>query len=60
VRCRSAEQTLQQRAREVQGQGLTLVYFSAQLERFVWDRSCAYGLCSPCSGGVKGCLGCRV
>jgi len=22
-------------------QGLTLVYFSAQLERFVWDRGCA-------------------
>jgi hypothetical protein len=23
------------------GQGLTLVHFSAQLERFVWDRGCA-------------------
>ena len=22
-------------------QGLTLVHFSAQLERFVWDRGCA-------------------
>ena len=22
-------------------QGLTLVYFSAQLERFLWDRGCA-------------------
>jgi len=30
-------------------QGLyTLVHFSAQLERFVWDRGCAQGLCSPC------------
>jgi len=26
------------------GQGLTLVHFSAQLERFVWDRGCAQGL----------------
>jgi len=40
------------------GQGLTLVHFSAQLERFVWDRGCAQGLCSPCRGGVRGCLGC--
>jgi len=24
-----------------EGQGLTLVHFSAQLERFVWDRGCA-------------------
>ena len=24
-----------------EGQGLTLVRFSAQLERFVWDRGCA-------------------
>jgi len=29
-------------------QGLTLVHFSAQLERFVWDRECAQGFCSPC------------
>ena len=39
-------------------QGLTLVHFSAQLERFVWDRGCAEGLCNPCSGGVRGSLGC--
>ena len=26
---------------EGEGQGLTLVHFSAQLERFVWDRGCA-------------------
>ena len=30
------------------GQGLTLGHFSAQLERFLWDRGCAWGLCSPC------------
>ena len=39
-------------------QGLTLVHFSAQLERSVWDRGCAQGLCSPCQGGVRRCLGC--
>jgi len=26
---------------EAAGQGLTLVHFSAQPERFVWDRECA-------------------
>ena len=31
-----------------QWQGLTLVHFSAQLERFVWDSGCAQGWCSPC------------
>jgi hypothetical protein len=30
------------------GQGLTLVHFSAQLERFLWDRGCSQGLSSPC------------
>ena len=39
-------------------QWLTLVHFSAQLERFVWDRVCAQGLCSPCKGGCRGCSGC--
>ena len=39
-------------------QGLTLVHFLAQLERFVWDRGCTEGLCSPCCGGVRGGLGC--
>ena len=29
-------------------QGLTLVHFSAQLERFVWDEGCALKGCSPC------------
>jgi len=28
-------------------QGLTLVHFSAQLKRFLWDRGRAEGLCSP-------------
>ena len=31
-----------------QRHGLTLVHFSAELERFLWDRGCAQGLCSPC------------
>jgi len=29
-------------------QGLALAHFSAQLQRFLWDRGCAQGLCSPC------------
>ena len=28
-------------ARSASAQGLTLVHFSAQLERFVWDEGCA-------------------
>ena len=28
-------------------QGLTLVHFAAQLERFAWDRGCARGLRRP-------------
>ena len=31
-----------------EGQGLTLVHILAQRKRFVWDRGCAWGLCSPC------------
>jgi hypothetical protein len=38
--------------------GLTPVHFSAQLERFVWERGCAQGLCSPLQGGARGCFGC--
>jgi hypothetical protein len=30
----------------------------AQLQRFVWDMGCVYGLFSPCSGGARVCLGC--
>ena len=41
-----------------QWQGLTLAHFSAQLECFVQDRGCAAGLCSPCEGGVRGCVWC--
>ena len=41
-------------------QELTLVHFSAQLERFVWDRGCAQGLCSPYSGWCRGCVGCFI
>ena len=33
-------------------QGLTLVHFSALLERFVLDRGCAEGLCKPM---LRGC-----
>jgi hypothetical protein len=39
-------------------QGLTLVHFSAQFERCVWDRGCTKGLCSPCCGGLRGCIWC--
>jgi len=35
-------------------QGLTLVHFSAQLERFVWDRGARKG----CVARVEGMLGC--
>jgi hypothetical protein len=35
------------------GQGLTLVHFSAQLERFVWDR----GARRDCVARIKGVLG---
>ena len=30
------------------GQGLALVHFLAQLERFLWDRGCMYGLFRGC------------
>ena len=33
-------------------QGLTLVHFSAQLERFLWDRGCAQGVFGACLRGV--------
>ena len=32
--------------------GLTLVHFSAQLERFPWDRGCIQGLFRWCLGGI--------
>jgi len=35
-------------------QGLTLVHFSAQRKRFLWDKGCNWGLFRGCSGGVEG------
>jgi hypothetical protein len=34
-------------------QGLTLLHFSAQRERFLWDRGCIHGMLRGCLGGVK-------
>jgi len=36
-----------------QYQGLTLVHFSAQRERFLWDRGCLWGLFRGCLAGVR-------
>jgi len=36
-------------------QGLTLVQFSAQRKRCLWDRECIWGLFRGCLGGVGGC-----
>ena len=33
-------------------QGLTLLHFSAQRKRFLWDRGCISGLFMGCLGGV--------
>jgi len=42
-------------------QGLTLVHFSAQLKRFLWNKGCFQGLFTGCSSGVRGHEGvCRV
>ena len=35
-------------------QGLTLVHFSAQRKRYVWDRVCMLGLLRGCLLGVRG------
>jgi hypothetical protein len=35
-------------------QGFTLVHFSAQRKRFVWDRECIQGLFGVCLVGVRG------
>ena len=38
-------------------QGLTLLHFSGQLKRFLWDRECVKGLSRVCQvvlGGVQG------
>ena len=34
-------------------QGLLLVDFLAQRERFMWDSGCIYGLFKGCSAGVR-------
>ena len=36
------------------GQGLTLVHFSAERKRVLWDRKCAEGLFRGCLGVVMG------
>jgi len=38
-------------------QGLTLLHFSAQRKRFLWDRGCIQGLFRGYVIGVKGYLG---
>ena len=38
-------------------QGLTLVHFSAQRKRFLWDRGCIEGLFRGCCVGVYEVLG---
>ena len=35
-------------------QGLTLVHFSAQRKRYLWDKGCIEGLFRGCLGGVRG------
>ena len=35
-------------------QGRTLVHFSAQRKRFLWDRGCIQGFLRGCVGGVRG------
>jgi len=38
-------------------QGLTLVHFSAQRRRLLWDRGCIHGVFRGCLGGVRGYYG---
>ena len=38
-------------------QGLTLVHFSVQRKRFVWDRGCIEGLFTGHFAGVRRCRG---
>jgi len=43
------------------GQGPTLVHFSAQLRRIVWDRGSMKGLSRDCLGGLREYYGvCRM
>jgi len=39
-------------------QGLTLVHFSAQRKRCLWDRGCILGLFREYTGGAMGIRGC--
>jgi len=49
------------RVRRVWLQGLTLVHFSAQLKRYLWDRVLIQGLFRGSSGDIRGYCGvCRV
>jgi hypothetical protein len=41
-------------AAEAKRQALTLVHFSAQLKRLLWDRGCVQGDLRGCLGGVRG------
>ena len=41
-------------ARPTSWQGLTLVHFSTQDKRLVWDRGCIQGFFMGCLGGVRG------
>jgi hypothetical protein len=43
--------------KEPSGQGLTLVHFSAQRKRFLWNRGCVWLLFRGCLGAVEGGLG---
>jgi len=48
VSCRSSAQI----SSAAMIQGLTLVHFSAERDRFLWDRGCGWNLCWVCSGVV--------
>jgi hypothetical protein len=50
-----ATQLVVERALEAEGQGLTLVHFSAQRKRFLWDRGCVQGVYRGCLRVVAGC-----
>ena len=38
-------------------QRLTLIHFSAQRKRFLWEKECMQGSLRGCAGGVKGYQG---
>jgi len=45
------------RPAETSVQGFTLVHFSAQRKRFLWDKGCIQGLPEGCLGGIRGYQG---